>query len=90
MSPAIGSAQSQPRVALRISPTSSTAERYVQSSVWAASATTALEPRALPVRRCAQERNGMTSNEEIASPIPTGEGSGLLPPISARADSKAT
>ncbi len=62
----------------------------MQSRVWVESATTALEPRLLPVRRCAQERNGMISSEAVASPMPTGEASGSCPLIKVRTDSKVT
>ena len=43
------------------------------SDVRGESATTALEPRLRPVRRCAQDRNGMMSNDSEASTIPTVE-----------------
>src|SRR3954468_15897631 len=75
-SPAIGSAQYQPKVALRTSPTSRTADMYVHSNVWVESATTAFEPSARPVRRCAQDRNGMITREAHARTMPTVEASG--------------
>src|SRR3982074_2818510 len=56
--PAMGSAHPQLSVAFNTRPTSRTADRYVHSKVWVPSATTAFDPSALPVRRCAQDSNG--------------------------------
>lgn len=53
-------------------------------------ATTALESSARPVRRCAHDRNGITSSEASASPMPTGEDSGSWLLTRARTDSKKT
>ena len=62
----------------------------MHSSVWVESATTAFDPSARPVRRWAQDRNGITISEATASPMPTGDGSGSCPPTRARSDSNET
>jgi hypothetical protein len=87
---AIGSAQDQPNAALRTRPASNTADRYVHSIVWVESAMTVAEPSSRPVRRLAHTSSGITINDAIARPIPTGLGSASPAPSRKRIESTLT
>jgi len=62
----------------------------VHNSVCFESATTLPDPSALPVRRCAHDRNGITTSDVAASAMPSGDVSGLASPSRARSDSTVT
>lgn len=62
----------------------------MHSRIWVGSATTACEPSARPVRRCAQDRFGITISEAMAGPVPSGDASGCPPENSVRTDATAT
>ena len=64
--PATGSVHHSPKSALRSRPPSRIADRYVQKSVWRASAAIAALPRAIPTRLLAWESRGIASKEATA------------------------
>src|SRR5437899_1594796 len=68
--PATGSAHHSPNSALSSNPPSRMAERYVQKSVWRASAAIAALPRPTPTLLFARARRGIAINETAATTIP--------------------
>lgn len=64
------SAHHQPRALFRTSPTSRTAERYVQRIFCFESATAVREPSSLPDRRCSQDKTGMMPRHRAAITTP--------------------
>src|SRR5215217_1086486 len=83
----MGSAHDQPNSELSSRPASRTPDRYVHSRVCLESATALAEPSSRPARRCAYDRNGITTSDTAASTIPTVEWSAASTPSSARTDS---
>ena len=74
--PASESAHHHPNAAFNANPTSRIADRYAHNSVCFESATIAALPSVLPTRLFARASNGITSNDVIASAIPTQLSSG--------------
>src|SRR5690606_1726724 len=87
---AAGSDHAQPNRLLTASPASSTADRYVQSSVCLESATALAEPSSRPARRWAYDSTGMITSESAARISPGVECSASPPPSSAATESTDT